>query len=112
MIRAMRSIRARLLAGLLALVAATTIAAGGVTYRRLLAETSTLLDYQLRQMALSLRDQAAFGPGLQLPSHASGSEYIVQIWDPFGTLHYASSRPGLPIIPHAILGYADMTLAG
>src|SRR5579883_1458198 len=117
MIRAMRSIRARLLAGLLALVAATTIAAGAVTYRRLLAETSTLLDYQLRQMALSLRDQAAFGPGLQLPSRASGSEYIVQIWDPFGTLHYLSSpdlasQAGLPIIPRAILGYADMMLAG
>lgn len=113
----MRSIRARLLAGLLALVAVTTLVAGGLTYSRLRAETSTLLDYQLRQMALSLRDQAAFGPSLQLPSKASGSEYIVQIWDPFGTLLYISS-PGLsregrlPIIPRAILGYADMTAAG
>jgi len=112
-----RSIRARLLAGLLALVAVTTLVAGGLTYSRLRAETSTLLDYQLRQMALSLRDQAAFGPSLQLPSKASGSEYIVQIWDPFGTLLYISS-PGLsregrlPIIPRAILGYADMTAAG
>jgi signal transduction histidine kinase len=117
MIRALRSIRARLLAGLLALVAVTTLIAGSATYSRLLAETSTLLDYQLSQMALSLRDQAAFGPGLQLPSRASGSEYIVQIWDPFGTLHYLSSpglslQAGLPIIPRAILGYADMTLAG
>ena len=118
MIRALRSIRARLLVGLLALVAVTTLVAGGVTYSRLLAETSTLLDYQLHQMALSLRDQAAFGPGLQLPSRASGSEYIVQIWDPFGTLHYLSSpglatEAGLPIIPPpAILGYADMRFAG
>jgi signal transduction histidine kinase len=117
MISALRSIRARLLAGLLALVALTTLVAGAVIYTRLLAETSTLLDYQLRQMVLSLRDQAAFGPGLQLPSRASGSEYIVQIWDPFGTLHYLSApgvslQAGLPIIPRAILGYADMTLAG
>ena len=118
MIRALRSIRARLLAGLLALVAVTTLVAGAVTYTRLLAETSTLLDYQLHQMALSLRDQAAFGPGLQLPSRASGSEYIVQIWDPFGTLHYLSSpgmssQAGLPIIPPpAILGYTDMRFAG
>jgi two-component system, OmpR family, sensor kinase len=117
MIRVLRSIRARLLVGLLALVAVTTLVAGAFTYSRLLDETSTLLDYQLRQMALSLRDQAAFGPGLQLPSRASGSEYIVQIWDPFGTLHYLSSpglslQAGLPIIPRAILGYADMTLAG
>ncbi|HEY2590853.1 MAG TPA: ATP-binding protein [Steroidobacteraceae bacterium] len=117
MIGALRSIRARLLAGLLALVAVTSLIAGAVTYSRLLAETSTLLDYQLRQMALSLRDPAAFGPGLQLPSRATGSEYIVQIWDPFGTLHYLSSpglslQAGLPIIPRAILGYADMTLDG
>ncbi|HYK25966.1 MAG TPA: hypothetical protein VEV18_06885, partial [Steroidobacteraceae bacterium] len=109
--RALRSIRARLLAGLLALVAVTTLVAGVVTYNRLLAETSALLDYQLRQMALSLRDPAALGPNLQLPTRASGSEYIIQIWNPFGTLHYASP-PGLPIIPRAILGYADMTLGG
>lgn len=116
MIRALRSIRARLLVGLLALVAITTLIAGGVTYQRLLVETSTLLDYQLHQMALSLRDQASFGPGLQLPSRAGGSEYIVQIWDQFGTLHYSSSglaTDGLPIIPPpVILGYADMTFAG
>jgi len=118
MIRALRSIRARLLIGLLALVAVTTLVAGGITYSRLLAETSTLLDYQLHQMALALRDQAAFGPGLQLPSRATGSEYIVQIWDPFGTLHYLSSPglatgAGLPMIPPpAILGYADENFAG
>lgn len=108
----MRSIRTRLLAGLLALVAVTAICAGVIAYPRMLAETSTLLDYQLRQMALSLRDQAALGPGVQLPSTPSGSDYIVQIWDPFGTVHYISSRAGLPIIPRAILGYADMTLGG
>ncbi len=107
----MRSIRTRLLAGLLALVAVTAVCAGVITYRRMLAETSTLLDYQLRQMTLSLRDEAAIGPGVELPSQSSGADYIVQIRDPFGTIHYSSSRPGLPIIPRAILGYADMTLA-
>lgn len=117
MIRVLRSIRARLLAGLLALIAVTTLIAGAVIYSRLLAETSTLLDYQLHQMALSLRDQASFGPGLQLPARAGGSEYIVQIWDPFGTLHYVSpglaTEAGLPIIPPpVILGYADMKFAG
>ncbi len=110
----MKSIRTRLLAGLLALVAVTAVCAGLITYDRMLAETSTLLDYQLHQMALSLRDQAALGPGVQLPATSSAaSDYIVQIWDPFGTVHYSSSRPGLPVIPRiAILGYADMTLAG
>ena len=39
---------------LLAVVIATSLLAGMLTYRRVLAETSTLFDYQLRQMALSL----------------------------------------------------------
>jgi two-component system OmpR family sensor kinase/two-component system sensor histidine kinase QseC len=109
----MPSIRGRLLAGLLALVAVTTLCAGIITYRQLLVQTSTLLDYQLRQVALSVRDQAAIGPGVLPPTRASGSDLIIQIWDPFGNLrYYAYSRPGLPIITHAILGYADMTLPG
>ena len=51
------SIRTRLLIALLALVGGISILAGMLTYRRVLAETSTLFDYQLRQMALSLRSQ-------------------------------------------------------
>ncbi|HTW38864.1 MAG TPA: ATP-binding protein [Steroidobacteraceae bacterium] len=107
----MKSIRARLLAGLLALVALTAIGAGVITYERMLDETSGLFDYQLRQMALSLRDQATIGPGLILPSHPYGSDFVIQIWSPLGALSYAS-RPGLPVINRAILGYADMRLAG
>ncbi|MGH8149779.1 MAG: ATP-binding protein [Steroidobacteraceae bacterium] len=106
----MRSIRTRLLASLLALVAVTTLCAGVITYRRVLEETSSLLDYQLRQMALSLRDQATIGPGMILPSHPSGSDFIIQIRSPAGILIYASP-PGLQL-KRAILGYADMQLGG
>jgi signal transduction histidine kinase len=107
----MHSIRARLLAGLLALIAVATLCTGIISYRQLLTETSTLLDYQLRQMALSLRDQAAIAPGLLLQSHPSGSDFVIEIWHADGTLQYFSSAGG-PIITRAILGYADMTLAG
>jgi signal transduction histidine kinase len=106
----MKSTRARLLAGLLALVAVTAVCAGVITYRRMLDQTSGLFDYQLRQMALSLRDQAAIGPGLIIASHPYGSDFVIQIWSPVGALSYAS-RPGLPVINRAILGYADMRLA-
>ena len=106
----MRSIRARLLVGLLALVAITAVCAGAITYQRMLAETSGLLDYQLEQMALSLRDQATIEPGLIAPSHPYGSDFIIQITNPFGTLVYAS-RPGL-VFSRAILGYADVRLGG
>ncbi len=109
----MKSIRARLLAGLLALVAVTAICAGVLTYNRMLDETSNLFDYQLRQMALSLRSQAAIGRVLNVPSRPSGSDFIIQIWDPFGTLIYAPSRPGLPIITGGVvLGYVNMMLSG
>jgi len=51
--------RVRLLLSLLAMLALVAAVMGGVTYRNVLAETEALFDYQLRQMALSLRDQGA-----------------------------------------------------
>jgi signal transduction histidine kinase len=106
-----RSIRERLLLGLLPLVVLLSGLAGIVSYRRVLAETSTLFDYQLRQLALSLRDEASIGPGIVLPAHPSDSDVVIQIWDLLGATIYRSP-PGMPFINQAILGYADMTLAG
>jgi signal transduction histidine kinase len=104
----MRSIRARLLIALLALVAATSLLAGTLTYRRVLAETSTLFDYQLRQMALSLR----VAPRLELPPAQVDSDFVIQIWDLFGNRVYYSTRPGLPLINSTALGYADIQVGG
>ena len=36
---------------------------GAITYRNALAEAESLFDYQLRQMALGLRDQGEIAPG-------------------------------------------------
>ncbi len=107
----MNSLRARLLAGLLALVVAVSLLAGLLTYRRVLDETSTLFDYQLRQMALSLRSQIPLTPRIELPPDHGDSDFVIQIWDPFGTRVYLS-RPGLPMINRATLGFADQTLQG
>jgi signal transduction histidine kinase len=104
----MRSIRARLLIALLAVVAAISLLAGTLTYRRVLAETSTLFDYQLRQMALSLR----VAPRLELPPAQADSDFVIQIWDPFGNRVYYSTRPGLPLINSTALGYADVEVGG
>jgi len=101
----MRSLRARLLVGLLVLVAVMSLLAGSITYRRVLGETSNLFDYQLRQMALSI----SFMSGFSLPAHSGDSDFVIQIWDMFGTRTYFS-RPGLPFLDKAILGYSDMTL--
>ncbi len=107
----MSSIRSRLLIALLALVAATSLLAGTLTYRRVLAETSLLFDYQLRQMALSLRSQVSMAPRLELPPDQADSDFVIQIWDLYGTRVYLS-RPGLPFINQTALGYADVSLGG
>jgi len=108
----MNSIRARLLAALIVLVALISLLAAGVTYRRVFSETSTLFDYQLRQMALSLRSQISLAPRIvELPPDQGDTDFVVQIWDVFGARTYVS-RPGLPMINQTVLGYADLTLRG
>ena len=104
----MISIRARLLIALLALVTAVSLLAGTLTYRRVLEETSTLFDYQLRQMALSLRA----APRLELPPTQADSDFVIQIWDLFGNRVYYSTRPGLPLINSTALGFADINVGG
>lgn len=106
----MRSIRARLFVGLLLMFLAVAALVGALTYERILDETSALFDYQLRQMALSVRNQGAV-PRLQLNAEDAGSDYVIQIWDLFGTRIY-HSRPGLPQINQAVLGYSDLELQG
>ncbi len=107
----MRSLRARLLIALIVLVALVSLAAAAVTYRRVLNETSALFDYQLRQMALSLRSQVSLAPRIEVPPLEGGSDFVIQIWDLFGARTYLS-RPGLPMINRAVLGFADLDLQG
>jgi signal transduction histidine kinase len=107
----MRSIRSRLLIALIVLVALISLLAAGVTYRRVLNETSILFDYQLRQMALSLRGQISIAPRIEVPSDQGDADVVVQIWDVFGKRTYLS-RPGLPMINQIVLGYADLSLRG
>src|ERR1700722_2012864 len=107
----MTSIRARLLIALIVLVALISLFAAAVTYRRVLNETSTLFDYQLRQMALSLRGQISLAPRIEVPPDQGDTDFVVQIWDIFGARTYLS-RPGLPMINQTVLGYADLSLRG
>src|SRR5271167_3686326 len=101
----MKSIRARLLVALISVLAA------GVTYRRVLNETSNLFDYQLRQMALSLRTQISLAPRIEVPPDQGDTDFVIQIWDLFGARTYLSRR-GLPLINQTVLGYADLSVRG
>jgi signal transduction histidine kinase len=107
----MKSIRARLLIALIILVALISLLAAAVTYRRVANETSILFDYQLRQMALSLRSQISLAPRIEVPPDQSDTDFVVQIWDVYGARTYLS-RPGLPMINQIVLGYANLNLQG
>jgi two-component system OmpR family sensor kinase/two-component system sensor histidine kinase QseC len=70
-----------------------------------------LFDYQLRQMALSLRSQISLAPRIEVPPDQGDTDFVVQIWDIFGARTYLS-RPGLPMINQTVLGYANLSLGG
>ena len=105
----MNSIRLRLLALLLGMLAAAAAVMGAVTFRNVLAQTEALFDYQLRQMALSLRDQGEIAPD-QAEALADGElDFVIQIWNADGRAIYAS-RPQQQLPTRALLGFADITV--
>ena len=85
---------------LLGAVAVTGVIGAWLIYRNALSEADAFFDYQLRQTALTLRDQAfeyAAPPGLT-PEEA-GYDFVVQVWSFEGVRIYLSqphaSLPGL-----------------
>ena len=107
----MNSIRLRLLVLLLAMLAAAAAVMGAVTYRNVLAETEALFDYQLRQMALSLRDQGRIAPEQASALSDRELDFVVQIWSADGGEIYAS-RPHDELPTRALLGFADIKVGG
>ncbi|MFL5455453.1 MAG: ATP-binding protein [Myxococcales bacterium] len=98
----MRSIRRTLLATLLAAVTVVTLAAASLVYGLARQQIDAIFDYQLRQLALTLR-----GP----PAAAGGApedlDFVLQIWDPTGLKLY-DSRPKSGLPPSAQLGFATV----
>lgn len=103
------SLRRKLLVTLLAAIAAVTLLASLLVYRLARREIDALSDYNLRQIALSLRNQAlGAGGGSAVPSE--GFDFVVQIWSRDGARLYLSRRDvDLPAI--ARLGFADVRSA-
>lgn len=103
----MNSLRVRLLLSLLAMLAVAAALLGVVTYRNVLAEAESLFDYQLRQMALTLRDQGEIPADQASPLTDEQLDFVVQIWTVDGRSIYASRRhPALPA--RALLGFATV----
>ena len=103
--------RARLLLTLLLLLAAAALVMGASTYHSVRAESETLFDYQLRQMALALRDQGEIAPSQASALSESELDFVVQIWTVDGRSIYASrDHNNLPA--RALLGLAEINVAG
>jgi signal transduction histidine kinase len=85
------SLRRRLLVALLGAVLACGVLASAATYWSARAEVQALLDEELRQVALSLREHALLD--LRLLGSAAGGEQrvVVQIWDRHGFVSYLSN---------------------
>ena len=107
----MSSIRARLLLAVLGLLAVAALVVGSVTYRSVRAETEALFDYQLRQMALSLRDQGEVAPAQASALVDEQLDFVVQVWTADGRGLYAS-RTHAALPQRAQLGFADVGVAG
>lgn len=107
----MNSIRSRLLMTLLVVVLAAAAVAAGVAYHNVREEAEVLFDYQLRQMALSLRNQGFISAGEVAALADDDLDFLVQIWTVDGTQIYAS-RPRLLLPAQAVLGYSDVTASG
>jgi len=107
----MNSIRVRVLLALLGMLVVTAAVMGALTYRNVLAETERLFDYQLRQMALSLRDQGEIAPAQASSLVDEQLDFVVQIWTADGRIIYPPRlRTDLPA--RALLGLADVVVDG
>jgi signal transduction histidine kinase len=104
----MNSLRVRLLVALLLLLALAAVIMGALAYRSVLTETESLFDYQLRQMALSLRDQGEIAPDQARAFADEQLDFVIQIWTVDGRSIYAS-RPHSELPARALLGFADVT---
>jgi len=105
------TLRVRLLLSLLAVLVIAALAMGGSVYWNVLRQTESLFDYQLRQMALSLRDQGEIAPEDARALADGQLDYVIQIWREDGHEVYATQLQTEPPA-RAVLGFADIPAGG
>ncbi len=108
------TLRGRLFALLAVLGAVTAVAVSGATYVSVRAQADELFDYQLRQTALSLRDQGRVAADEAAALADPSLDYLVQIWSVQGLELYSSRPQGMSeaLPPRAVLGYSNLHLSG
>jgi two-component system, OmpR family, sensor kinase len=108
----MTSLRQRLLFALLGALLLVGILASAATYLSARSEINALLDEELRQVALSLRDHAVLDLSRLTRGGAdSRQRVVVQIWDPTGVALYLSNT-GEPLPLVRTQGFVTLTHEG
>ena len=108
----MRSMRRRLLVWLLSAVLAGGLAAAAVVFFQARSQANELFDYQLRQLALTLRDRTY--SARQFAEALAGEEaleFVIQVWARNGERIY-QSHPRLRVPDPVQLGFADIEADG
>ena len=105
------TLRVRLLLSLLAVLVIAALAMGLSVYWNVLRQTESLFDYQLRQMALSLRDQGEIAPEDARALTDGQLDYVIQIWRVDGHEVYATQLRTEPPA-RVVLGFADIPAGG
>ena len=94
----MSSIRRDLVIALLGAITLALLIGALAIYRGALEEVDSLFDYQLRQLSLSLRDQAFRNMVAPTPeTDEEDFDYVIQVWNPEGVrLYYSHPHRTLP----------------
>lgn len=100
------SLRYRLIVVLLAAAVVTSLTATGATYYWARHEIDELLDYQLKQHALALRDKAYLLGSIAVVEPDPEQHVVIQLWDRRGSLRYQSHR-GVELARPERYGYGN-----
>lgn len=101
------SMRRRLLVWLLSSVLAGGITAAAVVFYQARQQVNELFDYQLRQLALTLRDRDYIPSQLAEALQTDGIDFAIQVWSADGRALY-NSHPLLGVPAPAAPGFADV----
>jgi two-component system OmpR family sensor kinase len=99
------SLQRRLLGVLLLAALVTTLTATGATWYWARHEIDQILDYQLRQQALSLEDKAYLLGSVAVVDPDPEQQVVTQLWDQRGVLRY-QSHPGIFLSLSTQRGYS------
>lgn len=107
----MNSLRGRLSVFLLLAAILTAAIVGLLTYKETLEQNKKLIDYQLQQTAMSLRDQGMVQEWDSDLFDDIESQVLVQIWTTSGQVLYVS-HPDMVLPDRATMGFTNIEAIG